>query len=256
MIAGLKDHPFAVDAFFKHSYVLAFAAPMENLQHLIPESLTLDVFNDRWGFVAMALVETKNLRPTGFPEFLGKDFFLIGYRVFVRYATSKGKRLRGLYIIRSETDKSQMAFFGNIFTHYQYSQTDIRVQAVENGKLITSAKSDFRLHIEVPASDIALPSGSTFPSWKEARRFAGPLPFTFTYDSDRKEMLIIEGVRNHWEPKPLLVHDFHSRFLTQLNIPDLVLANAFSVQDIPYRWRKGIKDKWQNEEPSRAYSIS
>ena len=77
-MGNLKNHPFAVEAFFESSLVLTFAVPKEKIRHLIPECLTLDTFNDHWAFIAVAMVDTKNLRPKGFPLFLGNDFFLTG----------------------------------------------------------------------------------------------------------------------------------------------------------------------------------
>ena len=124
MLSFLKNHPFTVEAFFESSLVLTFAIPKNEIQHLIPECLELDTFNDRWAFIAVAMVQTKALRPKGFPRLMGNDFFLIGYRVFVRFTNKAGKNLRGLYILKSETDKKKMEFFGNIFTHYNYTTTD------------------------------------------------------------------------------------------------------------------------------------
>lgn len=104
MLSFLKKHPFAVEAFFESSIVLTFAFPKEQLVDLIPECLELDTFEEKWGFIAVAMVQTKGMRPKGFPRFLGRDFFLMGYRIFVRYTTSSGRRLRGLYIMKSDTD--------------------------------------------------------------------------------------------------------------------------------------------------------
>ena len=63
MFSFLKNHPFAVEAFFERSFVFTFAVPKEELQPLIPECLALDTFNDKWAFIAVAMVETKGLRP-------------------------------------------------------------------------------------------------------------------------------------------------------------------------------------------------
>jgi len=93
MLADLKKHPFAVEAFFESSLVFAFAVPKEEIQHLIPPCLTADTFDDKWAFIAVAMVQTKDLRPKGFPRILGNDFFLIGYRLFVRYINKAGRRL-------------------------------------------------------------------------------------------------------------------------------------------------------------------
>lgn len=245
MLKFLKDHPFAVEAYFESSLVLTFAAPKEQLQHLIPECLQLDTFQDKWAFVAIAMVQTKDLRPKGFPKFMGNNFFLIGYRVFVRYTNNAGKSLRGLYILKSETDKTKMEFFGNIFTHYNYTTTDIKQIENQNMKEISSIKSKFKVTLDKVEKQISLPENSPFADWKEARRFAGPLPFTFTYNKEIKEVLIIEGVRQNWTPNPVKVIDFNFEFLDTLKLEKTILANAFIIKNIPYYWKKGKKEIWK-----------
>ena len=246
MLSFLKNHPFAVAANFESSMVLTVAVPKEELQSLIPECLELDTFKDTYAFVAVAMVQTKNLRPKGFPKFMGNDFFLIGFRIFVKYTNNKGKRLRGLYIIKSETNKHKMEFLGNIFTHYNYTTTDINQEVKGNSKIITSIKSDFKIEIDITVNnEIQLPENSPFKDWKEARRFAGPLPFTFTYNEKTKEVLIIEGVRQNWKPKPVKINDYHINFLQSLKLDNPVLANAFIIENIPYYWKKGKKELWK-----------
>ncbi|MET7038252.1 DUF2071 domain-containing protein [Elizabethkingia miricola] len=241
----LKNHPFAVEAFFKSSVVLTFAVPKEQLRGLIPECLELNTFQDKWAFIAVAMVQTSGLRPKGFPEFMGNDFFLIGYRVFVRFTNEKGRRLRGLYIIKSETNKWKMEFFGNIFTHYNYTTTDIVESENSKTRSIQSHKSNFTLAISKNNENILLPESSPFNDWKEARRFAGPLPFTFTYNNEDKSVLIIEGVRQNWTPKPIQIQDYDFGFLDSLQLKDLVLANAFEIKNIPYYWKKGMLERWK-----------
>ncbi len=245
MLSFLKNHPFGVQAHFESSIVLTFAVPKEELQNLIPECLELDLFQDKWAFIAVAMVQTKGLRPKGFPRFMGNNFFLIGYRVFVRYTNSKGKRLRGLYILKSETNKKKMAFMGNIFTHYNYTTIDVHQKREAPIFEISSQKSRFKVKMNTSEECPDLPSSSPFESWKEARRFAGPLPFTFTYNKETKEVLIIEGVRQNWKPKPIKVENFDFQFLKDLRLKESVLANAFIIEDIPYYWKKGKKELWQ-----------
>jgi hypothetical protein len=90
-----------------------------------------------------------------------------------------------------------------------------------------------------------LPEHSPFADWKEARRFAGPLPFTFTYNKETKEVLIIEGVRQNWTPNPVKVIDYNFDFLSTLKLENPVLANAFIIKNIPYYWKKGKIEKWK-----------
>jgi uncharacterized protein YqjF (DUF2071 family) len=254
MLPFLKNHPFAVEAFFKSSLVLTFAIPKEQIQNLIPECLRLDTFKDKWAFIAVAMVQTKDLRPKGLPQFFGNDFFLIGYRVFVRYTNNTGKNLRGLYILKSETDRRKMTFFGNIFTHYNYTTTDIN-QLPQNDTLeINSVKSAFKLVVENTVdNNISLPVESPFTDWKDARRFAGPLPFTFTYNPVDKKVLIIEGVRENWTPSPLKVLSYRFSFLDNMKLTGIRLANAFIIENIPYYWKKGKIEQWKKEEDFKVF---
>ncbi|HTD40619.1 MAG TPA: DUF2071 domain-containing protein, partial [Mucilaginibacter sp.] len=188
MLSFLKNHPFAVEAFFENSYVLTFAVPKERLENFIPECLELDTFDNEFAFIAIAMVQTKGLKPKAFPKFMGNDFFLIGYRIFVKYTNNAGKRLRGLYILKSETDKRKMEMLGNIFTHYNYTTTDIVQIKHQNQIGIKSVKSDFKIILETENENVPLPQNSPFKEWKEARKFAGPLPFTFTYHPVTKKV--------------------------------------------------------------------
>jgi len=241
----LKNHPFAVEAFFESSVVITFAVPKENLESLIPECLELDTFNNQWAFLAVAMVQTKNLRPKGFSEFFGNDFFLIGYRVFVRYTNSRGKRLRGLYILKSETNSKIMEIAGNLFTHYNYTTSDIEQTKLDSKISINSKKSDFKITYNTEEVNVPLPESSPFSNWKEARKFAGPLPFTFTYNEEKKEVLIIEGVRNNWKPKPIEIVDYNFSFIKDLGLKNVRVANSFIIKNVPYYWKKGKIELWK-----------
>ena len=85
MLHLLRRHPIPVSAFFRHSLVLTYAFPIEVLKPLLSPGLVLDTFED-FGFLAIALVQTKNMRPSFLPAAVGYDFFLSGYRIFSRLA--------------------------------------------------------------------------------------------------------------------------------------------------------------------------
>lgn len=242
---SFRNHPFAVEAFFESSLVLTYAVKKEELQPLIPACVELDTFKDKWAFVAVAIVKTKALRPKGFPAFLGNDFILVGFRIFVRYVNNQGKRLRGLYIIKSETDKVKMSVFGNFFTHYKYQTTDIKLEKTDDSLHVYSKKSAIHIEVATNQEAVELPQGSPFANWKEARRFAGPLPFTFTYQAKTNDVLVIEGVRQNWEPAPVKVTKNNIGFIDSKEFKTALLANAFLVENIPYHWKKGKVEKWK-----------
>ncbi len=239
MMNNLRDHPFAVHAWFDYSCTLTFALPKDEIGCRLPANLQPDTFQDTWGFLAVAIVKTRQLRPAGFPACLGHNFVLIGYRYFVRYSSHSGRNLRGLYIIRSETDQRKMAFLGNIFTRYRYVTTDVSVKKAAEIFHITSAQSGIKITADL-AGDRALPASSPFSNWQEARKFSGPLPFTFSHDAEKKRMVVVEGVRADWKPRPIHVVDYAIPYLSEIGHANAVLANAFIVENIPYHWKKGV----------------
>src|ERR1039458_7530915 len=79
----LQRHPIPISAHFSHSLVLTYAFEPEILEPLLPPGLVLDTYRS-FGFLAIALVQTRQLRPSFLPAALGRDFFLSGYRIFTR----------------------------------------------------------------------------------------------------------------------------------------------------------------------------
>ncbi len=238
----LQHHPFAVKAHFDQSLVLAYAVPPEELRKHVPTALQLDLYEDTHAFIALAMVETRQLRPARFPKFLGRSFTLLGYRAFVRYTGADGRTRRGLYILRSETDSPFMTFSGNLFTQYRYKTVEIDWEKCCDGT--QNITTNLGLAIQTaPASEApSLPPQSPFPDWRQARRFAGPMPFTFTHDPETQQMISVEGVRQKWTPTPLEILKHKVPFFDQFNFSSCILANAFTVQDIPYLWKKGTTE--------------
>ena len=250
MLYRLKRHATPIEAHLRASLVLAYAVPAPILRPLLPAGLVLDTYGD-FGFLTIALVETRNLRPTFLPARLGMNFCLSGYRIFTRYRTTAGRTLRGLLILRSDTNSSSMELVGNLLTHYNYKRSQFRVQATEQKYEIQVMNRDglADLHVEADLSTqtIAPPAGSPFADLKEARKFAGPLPFTFDYEKQTHSIIRVEGVRQQWDPRPVSVVVHQNTFLEQgpFRGAGATLANAFFLQDVPYSWRPGVRERLQ-----------
>jgi hypothetical protein len=245
MLAALRRHPIPIQAFFRHSLVLTYAYPEDVLRPLLPPGLTLDTYEGD-AFLAIALVQTEGLRPVGAPRVLGRDFFLSGYRIFSRYRRADGKVLRGLRILRSDADSRLMVWGGNLLTHYRYRHcrvTSHRGPGTLDVDIRTpNGEADLSVRAFVDAPATAPPQGSPFPDLHVARRFAGPLPFTFDYEPETHRMVIIEGVREHWTPTPVRVEVARSTFLERppFDAPSCRLANAFFLENVDYRWKRGV----------------
>jgi len=243
----LRRHPIPIEATLGDCLTLTYALPAERLRRLLPPGLELETVGP-YGFLAVALVQTRALRPAGWPVWAGQDFFLAGYRVFTRFRDTNGRRLRGLYILRSDADRARMVVGGNLLTHYHYRRCRARVRT-EDGRLhIAVETSDGRGDLAAIA-DVAdaagarLPDGSPFSSAREALRFAGPLPFTFDYESETNAIVAIRATRAGWRPRPIAIDVRRIGFFDQPAFRGCEprLAAAFHVRDIAYRWERGTR---------------
>ena len=102
----LRRHPLAIRTTLHDCITLTYALPAAVLRPMLPPGLELETIGDD-GFVAIAVVQARGLRPAGLPAALGQDFFLAGYRIFTRFRNAEGRSLRGLRILRTDTDRPQ-----------------------------------------------------------------------------------------------------------------------------------------------------
>ncbi len=254
MLYRLKRHPIAVTAHFRHSLVLTYAYPRQILEPLLPPGLALDTYGEH-GFAAVAMVQTERLRPSRVPAAFGLAFFLTGYRIFVRL--SGAPSLRGLYIVRSDADRRAMVLLGNLLTHYRYTLAAISC-SVRDGRLdirVRTPRREADLHVvadlgSVPAK---LPEGSPFEAIADARRFAGPLPYTLDYERASRSIIAVRATRAAWDPLPIAVEVREATFLasSRFAAAEPVLANAFYVGNIDYRWERGEVLSIKDDGPPR-----
>jgi uncharacterized protein YqjF (DUF2071 family) len=242
--ARLRRHPFPVEAHFDDCLTLTYALPPDLLRKLLPPGLDLETHNGH-GFVAVALVQTRSLRPAGLPAAWGRDCFLAGYRVFARFRAADGRTLRGLRILRSDADRWSMVAGGNLLTRYNYHRCRA---AIDKGRdrldiRVTTPDAAGSLEVTANLNDAALPAASPFRSLREARRFAGPLPFTFDYERETGSMVAIQATRTTWLPAPVVVDVKRIAFFDQPMFRGCapILAAAFHVADIDYRWERGVR---------------
>lgn len=242
MLSWLKRHPIPISAFFRHSLVLTYAFPPEILEPLLALGLVLDTWHGH-AFLAVALVQTEELRPSFLPRAMGRNFFLCGYRIFTRLAGQESKR--GLKILRSDTDTPFMVHAGNSLTHYNYHlcQSTLEERSDELHWLIETPRceADIEVVARLGGCPAQLPAGSPFGTLAEARRFAGPLPYTFDYEKETGSIIAIRAVRQEWDPQPVEVEVRRISFLEHepFRRAAPILANAFHVRNVPYQWQRG-----------------
>lgn len=251
ILEKFQRHPVPVEAFFDFALAMTFALPKHLLESMLSPGLELDTQGDH-GFLTIAMVQTKGLRPAGLPAALGQDFFLSGYRIFTRYRSNSYGTLRGLQILRSDTDRRRMVLAGNLFTGYNYHLAKVTIQPMGDvaGTLDITIRSDdgtadVSLAVNLHQAAEALPQGSPFASLAEARRYAGPMPYTFGYLPATASMVLIHGTRREWHPQLVDVQLREATFFQRPHFAGSapILAASFCVSQVPYRWESGTVEK-------------
>jgi hypothetical protein len=247
----LRRHPLPVRTRFGHSLVLTYAFGPDRLAPMLPPGLALDTYRApdgaEHGFVAVGLVSTRDLRPAPLPAACGIDPVLTGYRIFTRFRTPAGRTMRGLFILRSDTDRRWLVLGGNLLTRYHYRLARIDL-AVAAGRLRASVRSrdgraDLAVTADLGAGPAALPEGSPFGTAADARRFAGPLPYTFDYEAATRSIIVVKAVRSRWQPEPVSVTVDRLTFFDHGHFAGSTprLANAFHVAELDYGWHRGSR---------------
>jgi hypothetical protein len=68
------------------------------------------------------------------------------------------------------------------------------------------------------------------------------LPHTFDYEASTRSLVVVRATRAAWHPQPLNVDVRQATFFERdpFRQVEPVLANAFHVADIDYRWERGV----------------
>ena len=241
----MRPLPFPVKAWFDTFVVLFFSIDKNKMMEQLPYPLNPDCYKEH-ALLAVAIVKTKNFRPSFLPSWMGMKFNLVGYRFLSTYQLNETKSIRGLKIIKSQTDQKFMKFFGDKLSQYKFNYNPIKIETRDDLVIIEGEGIDIKLRVHENPSNTPLPTQSVFENWPSARKYAGPLLYTFEINMFQKQISITEGTRKNWTPKPIEVISYDLEFLKQENISSLqpMLSAAFQVTNIPYSWKKATIQKF------------
>jgi hypothetical protein len=244
----LRAHLIPIVARFEYGLALTYSFPQQLLSPLLAPGLELDTYRDH-GFLSVVSVHTRELRPAFLPKVLGHNFCLTSYRLFTRFRTRNGESLRGLQTLRNDSDLAWMVTWGNRLTRYGYRRAQFEYKK-QDGLLILdvttpNAEADLTFTADTSSRAASPPEGSPFPDIETSRRFAGPLRLNFDYDPDSHSIIVVEGRRTNWQPQPVPVQIDRNTFLQSPSLRECkpLLASAFYLTDVPYRWERGRREQ-------------
>src|SRR5205823_9816797 len=141
------------------------------LRPLVPAVFDLDLYAGK-AFVSLTASRLKDFGVGWLPAALRMNFYQATYRAHVTYTDFRGRRLRGCYFVRSETNSRLMSLTANLLPEFRAHHCSTHpILMVRNGDhfLLTVDSGEDLAGKVVLLLDTArpmpgMPAGSLFPS--------------------------------------------------------------------------------------------
>jgi len=188
----------------------------------------------------ICLIRLEEIRPKGFPGFLGIASENAAHRIAVEWDEPSGETREGVYIPRRDTDSWLNHLAGGRIFPGEHQEAEFAVE--DDGALIAMSirARDGRMSVELRAHESdALPSTSCFSSLAESSAYfeGGSVGYSATRDGNRLDGIRLET--EGWSVRPLEVERVESSFFAdERNFPagSVTFDHALVMRDLRHEW--------------------
>jgi len=196
--------------------------------------------HDGFAIAGICLIRLEQIRPAGFPAFLGMSSENAAHRIAVCWEDSHGAEREGVFIPRRDTGSEFVYRTGGRLFPGEHHKADFRVSDAD-GRIsidIRARDDDMRVRLAAQETD-SWPTGSCFASLAESSAFfeAGSIGYSVTRDCCRLDGLQL--TTRAWKVSPLAVDDVDSSFFADESMfpgGSVHFDHALVMRDIPHEW--------------------
>lgn len=199
-----------------------------------------------YAIAGICLIRLEEIRPRGFPRFLGVSSENAAHRVAVLWDEPSGETREGVYIPRRDTGSWVNALAGGRVFPGEHHRSDFHVSD-EGGKIDMEILSDDRRMSVILCAREAdtLPETSCFASTAESSAFfeGGSVGYSVTRDCCRLDGIRLET--HGWSVRPLQVDRVDSSFFSDRSkfpAGSVTFDHALIIRDLAHEWH-GEPDK-------------
>ena len=200
------------------------------------------------GIAGICLIRLKEIRPKGFPKFLGISSENGAHRIAVEWTNKEGVVQEGVFVPRRDTSSKLNSWAGaRVFPGVHYL-ANFDVKEEENYYQVSFvSQDDTSLAIKAKSTE-KWNSESVFQTIEEASDFFeqgslgySPIPKKDCFDG-------LELQTYNWQVSPLAVESVHSSFFEDTSIfpkGTVKFDNALLMKNISHKWigRKAMESK-------------
>ncbi len=252
--------PFAANTIWEQAICVNVRVRPDALRPLVPALFDLDL-HDGWAYVSLTASRLKDFGAGPVPRMLRKNFYQATYRAHVTFTDFRGRRMRGCYFVRSETNSPIMSLTANLLPEFKAHRCSTYpiLMARQGDHLLLSVDSG-----DDPAGKVVLvlnaarpldglPACSRFPSVKHAYDFIVDFYDAFAFDPHTNEVFILGIERGDWNIQVLEPVDYYLGYFSAGPFPagTTELDSIFYFCDTPYRWLPLVKERIKSDRTRR-----
>lgn len=237
--------PFAANTIWEHAICVNVRVRPDALRPLIPPQFHLDLY-DGWAFVSLTASRLKDFGVGRVPRALRKNFYQATYRAHVTFTDFRGRKMRGCYFVRSETNSPLMSLTANLLPEFKahHCSTYPMMMARNGDHLLFSVDSQADpagkvvLVLDAARPLDRLPVGSRFSSIQAAYDFIVDFHDAFSYDPATGDVFILSIDRGEWQNEVIEPVDYYLGYCSAGPFPagTAELDSIFYFRDTSYRW--------------------
>lgn len=226
----------AIHGFIDRRILVNFTADPEDVQKILPSVFRPKLVNGR-AVVGICLIRLKQIKPKGFPGFLGLSSENGAHRIAVEWERN-GQRSEGVYIPRRDSSSYFNALVGGRVFPGRHHHAKFTVREQESAYHIEFTSSD-DTYICIDAKESTeLPAASIFKSMDEASDFFKGGAAGYSPNGDKLDGLLLDTY--HWSVRPLAVSNVKSSFFDDEVVfkkGSVRFDNALLMQNVEHEWR-------------------
>lgn len=223
-----------------HGYIdrrilINFTADPSVIKNSIPSPFRPQIYNGK-AIVGICLIRLKNIKPKGFPDFIGVNSENGAHRIAVEW--NEGNEVKtGVYIPRRDTSlKLNSLIGGRIFPgvhHYANFKVE---ESNDNYDIEFTSKDNTRISITAKVTD-QFNTGSIFGTLDNASSFFQKGELGYSPNKGKFEGLKLRAYT--WKVQPLDVTNIESSFFSDKKVfPEgsIKFDNALLMKNIEHEW--------------------
>ncbi len=226
----------AIHGFIERRMLINFTVAPEYIEKILPNPFWPKLYKGK-AIAGICLIRLKNIKPKGFPNFIGVNSENGAHRIAVEW-NDNGEIKEGVYIPRRDTSLKLNAFVGGkIFPGKHYLAKFNMVE--KNNHFHLDFKSSDNTYVEIDATLTGqLNETSIFKTLDNASAFFQKGSTGYSPNGKNFDGLKLETYK--WEVKPLKVEHVKSSFFEDKErFPEgtVKFDNAILMENIEHEWK-------------------